>query len=136
MRAAAAIAAFGLVVMVVAACGRQPFTASGFVDEVNKNGAMLELGDTLQTNQPGRKIYGVRLRRAPGETPGGSGEGGTSGSLTVYDDSGGAATGYQECQHATGLLCFQGGNVVLVFEGDRLGPAQVRLAAAMKKLSD
>ena len=134
MRRAAAIA-IGLAALAASGCGERTFTATGFVDEVNKGGAMLTLGGPLQTNQPDRKIYGVTLRRAPGEIPAGMGEGAPSGSLTVYGDSGAAGTGYQDCKRATGLLCFQAGNVVLVFEGDRPGPAQLRLGTAMKRLS-
>ncbi|MGZ5341388.1 MAG: hypothetical protein ACXWED_08280, partial [Solirubrobacterales bacterium] len=112
------------------------FSADGFVDDVNGNGAELDLGEQLPTNQPGKTLYEVELGRAAGETAGGSGEGDTTGTLTVYDDTSAADRGTAECEAAAGLLCFQAGNVVLYFEGDRPGPTHLRFAAAIKKLAE
>lgn len=115
-------------------CGSRTFTPSEFIDQANRNGAGIDLGGPLITNQPDKKTYGVTMRLAPGDAPGGAG-GGTQGSISVYDGVDGASRGTAECHAATGLLCFQAGNVVLIFEGDRLGPAQVRLATAIKKMA-
>ncbi|MGZ5376374.1 MAG: hypothetical protein ACXWEF_07990 [Solirubrobacterales bacterium] len=138
MRRRIILAALSVTLLAAAAagCGSREFSADGFVDDVNGNGAELDLGEQLPTNQPGKTLYEVELGRAAGETAGGSGEGDTTGTLTVYDDTGVADRGTAECEAAAGLLCFQAGNVVLYFEGDRPGPTHLRLAAAIKKLAE
>ena len=121
----------------LAACGGPQFSADSFVKKANASGAGLALGPQLGTSdQPGKKTYEVRLivgagapKPAPGE------ENGLSGSLSVYDDQGAAGKGLTQCQAATSLLCYQAGNVTLVFEGTQPNVVQLRLAAALKKMA-
>jgi hypothetical protein len=120
----------------LAACGGPQFSADGFVKEANASGAGLALGPPLGTSQAGKKTYEVNLtvgRGAPKPAPGE--ENGLSGSLTVYDDEGAAGTGLSQCEAATSLLCYQAGNVTLVFEGTQPNVVQLRLAAALKKMA-
>jgi hypothetical protein len=124
-----------LLAALAAGCGSRDFSADGFVEDVNDNGATLKLGEKLPTQVPGKTLYSVELGGAASEAAGGSGEGTTTGTLTIYEDTESADRGTAECEAAAGLLCFQAGNVVLYFEGDRPGPVHLRLAAAIKKLA-
>lgn len=120
----------------LAACGGPQFSADGFVEKANASGAVLALGPPLGTSQTGKKTYEVNLV-VPNGIPQPTGEeNGLSGSLSVYDDDGAAGTGLNECEAATSLLCYQAGNVVLVFEGEQPNAAQLRLAAAINKLAE
>jgi hypothetical protein len=119
----------------LAACGGPQFSADSFVKKANASGAALALGPPLGTSQAGKKTYEVRLivgQGAPKPAPGE--ENGLSGSLTVYGDQGAAGTGLKQCEAATSLLCYQAGNVTLVFEGAQPNVVQLRLAAALKKM--
>ncbi|MDX6615262.1 MAG: hypothetical protein QOD60_353 [Solirubrobacterales bacterium] len=120
----------------LAACGGPQFSAGSFVKKANASGAGLALGPPLGTSQTGKKTYEVRLivgAGAPKPSPGE--ENGLSGSLTVYDDQSAAGKGFTQCQAATSLLCYQAGNVTLVFEGSQPNVVQLRLAAALKKMA-
>jgi hypothetical protein len=120
----------------LAACGGPQFSADSFVKKANASGAALALGPPLGTPAPGKKTYEVRLivgRGAP-QPPAGE-ENGLNGSLTVYDDEGAAGSGLKECQAATSLVCYQAGNITLVFEGEQPNVLQLRLAAALKKMA-
>jgi hypothetical protein len=120
----------------LAACGGPQFSAESFVKKANASGAGLALGPPLGTPASGKKTYEVRLivgRGAPQPAPGE--ENGLSGSLTVYDGEGAAGTGLKECRAAASLLCYQAGNVILVFEGTQPNVVQLRLAAALKKMA-
>jgi hypothetical protein len=121
----------------LAACGGPEFSADGFVKEANANGAGLALGPPLGTPASGKKTYAVNLIVAPGAAQKAAGEeNGLSGSLSVYDDQGAAGKGLAECRAAASLLCYQAGNVVLVFEGVQPNVVQLRLAAALKKMAE
>jgi hypothetical protein len=120
----------------LAACGGPQFSADSFVKEANASGAGLALGPPLGTSQVDKKTYEVNLivsRGAPKPSPGE--ENGLSGSLTVYDGESAAGTGLKECEAAATLLCYQAGNVTLVFEGTQPNVIQLRLAAALKKMA-
>jgi hypothetical protein len=119
----------------LAACGGSQFDAEGFVKEANANGAGIALGAPLGTSQPGKQTYEVNLLVGKGAPQPSGEENGLSGSLSVYDDEGAAGKGLGECQAAATLLCFQAGNVALVFEGEQPNVVQLRLAAALKKMA-
>ena len=110
--------------------------AEGFVKDANAKGAGLELGPSLGSSQPGKKTYEVDLVAAPATPhPSGSEGNGLRGSLSTYDSQGAADSGRQECEAATGLLCYQAANVVLVFESSRPNAVQQRLGTALTKLA-
>ena len=119
----------------LAACGGPQFDADGFVKEANAKGAGLSLGSPLGAAQSGKKTYEVSLIVAKDAPKPAGEENGLRGSLSVYDDDGAAGTGYKECQAAATLLCYQAGNVTLVFEGEQPNAVQLRLAAALKKMA-
>jgi hypothetical protein len=54
--------------------------------------------------------------------------------MTVYKDTGAANDGTTECEAGADLLCYQAGNVVLVFEGGAPDIAQTRLATAIQDM--
>ncbi len=129
---AALLAAFS-----IAGCSGKSFSAEEFVDEANENGASLELGPPLSTNQPGKEVYELRLASPLGIEPADGGDRAHSaGSLAVYDDDGKAEDGVMECEATADLLCYQAGNVVVVLEGapNAAGPAE--LAAAISKMAE
>jgi hypothetical protein len=131
--AAAFVLAAGALVA-LAACGTS-FSPESFIEKANANGAGLTLGPPIGTTQPGKKAYEVTLS-VPAGTPKPAGEeNGLTGTLYRYDDDGGADKGLTECEAATGRLCYQAGNVVLIFEGDQPNALQTRLAVAMKKMA-
>jgi hypothetical protein len=91
----------------------------------------------LPTGQPGKAIYAVELSRKP-EDPvlPGTVQSHSEGTLTVYEDTEGANDGTAECEAGADLLCYQGGNVVLIFEGGAPDIAQTRLATALTKMGE
>lgn len=117
-------------------CGEQSFGAEEFVERANAEGARLELGAPLPTNQPGKQLYEVELAKATSAAPGGGAHAHDAGSLAVYDGSSGADQGVDECEAAADLLCYRAGNVVIVLEGDPAAAAPVRLGAALEKMAD
>jgi hypothetical protein len=116
-------------------CGKT-FSAQGFVDEANSKGAGLELGRELPTGQSGKETYAVELARKEDDPvlPGVEAE--SEGSMTVYDDTGAANEGTAECEAGADLLCYQAGNVVLVFESGAPNISQTRLATAITEMGD
>ncbi len=127
MIAAAAVA--------LAACGGESFDAEEFVEQANAEGAGLELGAPLPTNQPGKDLYEVELGEAPGVAPAGA-DAHDAGSLAVYDDESGADKGIDECEASADLLCYRAGNVVIFLEGNPAAAGPIRLGAALEKMAE
>jgi hypothetical protein len=123
-------------VLLLSACGSgQTFSASEFVDKVKQEGVTIHLGEKLPSGGQNDTVYAVNLPPLPGEPkppPGTIGGGGSSGSLYVYGDTGGADDEVTACR-ASGLLCYQAANVVVMLEANGL-EAQ-RLAVAIRKLA-
>jgi hypothetical protein len=117
-------------------CGSgQTFTAPEFVDQVKGQGVSMQLGEKLPSSGETDSVWAVTLPPLPGEpppAPGTEGGPGASGSLYLYGDAGGAGDEMQACR-ASGLLCYQAANVVVVLETNGL-EAQ-RLAVAIRKLA-
>lgn len=111
------------------------FSAEEFVKQANSHGAGLALGRELPTAQSGETVYAVELTRMSGDPvlPG-VGETESSGALTVYDDTGAAGEGTDECEASADLLCYQAANVVIVLEGGAPSIAQTRLATAIQEM--
>jgi hypothetical protein len=108
--------------MLVSAAGcddSQTLTASGFIDRINAEGVAIELGRQLSTSGGAEELYAVRVPPLPGEpkpVPGSEGEPGASGSLYVFEDSGGAEEQLAACQASAGLLCYRASNIVVVLD--------------------
>jgi hypothetical protein len=101
------------------------------VDEVNAEGVQLHLRGELLTEEEGKELYDIELEPVA-ELPGEAGHD-SSGSLSIYDDTGGADAEIESCREAADLLCYQAGNVVVVLqtagiESQQLGKAMERLA--------
>lgn len=107
--------------LVAAGCGgeERTFTPQGFVDEMNANGAALELGPVLATNTEGVEIFSVTFSEpAPSATGEGTppAEAGGSASLLVVEDADGAREEFARCETAPSLTCFRAANAVLRVE--------------------
>lgn len=125
------------VVIGFAGCGEKDFSAEDFVAEANENGATLELGGDLVTDDESKDLYELQLRPLNGQAAAGAGSHAhPGGSLAVYDDGSGAEKGVTECEAAADLLCYRAGNVVIVLEGEAIAPEQVALAAAIQKMAE
>jgi hypothetical protein len=131
------IAAGALVaVAAIAACGDEPtLSAQKFVQEVNRQGVELRLGEPLVTDDQGKELYAVELEPLTGPRVDSHGDPiHSGGSLSVYDDSDGANGEYANCRRATDLLCYRLDNIVVVLEGGGLETRQLGLA--MQRLAD
>jgi hypothetical protein len=124
----------------VAGCGGggQTFTASEFVDRINAEGVSVELGRQLPSGGNAKELHAVKLPPLPGEhapAPGSEGDGGASGTLYVFGDSGGAEDQLEACRGSGGLLCFRAANIVVILDDEDSGLEAQRLAVAMKRLA-
>ncbi len=131
-RQLAALAALITGGLLAAGCGStQTFTASEFIDRINAEGVSIELGRQLPSGENAKELWAVSLPPLPGEPAGARHD--ASGTLYVFEDSGGAGDQLDACRHSGGLLCFRASNILVVLEGGGL-EAQ-RLAVAMKRLA-
>ena len=125
--------------LALAGCGgnERTFTAAEFVDRINEQGVEMTLGQRLSSEGSVKELFGVTIAPLPGEPPPAPDDengAGITGSLYVYEDTGGADDQMRACADSGGLLCYQASNVVVVLEEGGLGAA--RLAAAIRKLAD
>jgi hypothetical protein len=133
------LALLGAIAALVAGCGSSgpTFTASEFVDQVNGQGVSMKLGRQLPAASDAKELYAISLPPLPGSPappPGEEGGPGASGSLYVYDDTGGAQDELRACRASAGLVCFQAANVVVVLNGESGGIEARRLAVAIQRL--
>jgi hypothetical protein len=119
--------------LALGACGEEKkFDAPGFVEDVNAEGAKLELGEPLISSVEGQEVYAIELdplTDLPDEARPHS-----EGSLSVFDEASAAADEIESCRASADLLCYQAANVVVVLEGGGIEAQQ--LAVAMERLSD
>jgi len=132
------LALLALGVALIAGCGGEPtLSASEFVDQINAQGVSIELGRKLATSGSADELYAVRLPPLPGEPKPAAGSEagrGASGSLYVFDDTGGADDQLEACRASGGLFCFRAQNIVVVLDEDS-SPLEVqRLAVAVSRL--
>jgi hypothetical protein len=139
IRLLAALAALATVGALTAGCGSpRTFTASELVDRVSAQGVSIQLGRKLPSGGNAKELYAVSLPPLPGEpapSPGSEGGRGASGSLYVFDDTGGADDQLAACRRSGGLFCFQASNIVVVLDEESSGLEAQRLAVAMKRLA-
>jgi hypothetical protein len=127
-----------LAALAAAGCGQgeRVFSAPELIEQVNANGAGLELGESLETAREGAEVREVAFVE-PGEprddeTAQHEHGGGT---LTITTDAEAGLAEYERCESAATLLCFRASNVVLVFEAD-LDPAdRTRLEGALRAMA-
>ncbi|MEJ7876616.1 MAG: hypothetical protein WKF62_08145 [Solirubrobacterales bacterium] len=111
----------------IAGCGdeERTFTASGFVDEMNDQGADLELGADLLSTQAGVETFEIRF----GQTG--------DGSLAVAEDDEGGVSEYERCESAATLLCYRAANVVLLFDGAEIAVGDLAgVEAAIRAIAE
>jgi hypothetical protein len=128
-----------LAAVLLAGCGNsQTFTASQFIDRINAQGVSFELGRQLTSGGNAKELYAVKLPPLPGEpapAQGSEGDGGASGTLYVFGDTGAADEQREACRGSGGLLCFQASNVVVILDDEGSGLEAQRLAVAMNRLA-
>lgn len=127
--------AIPLALALVAGCGgEKQFTEDGFIDAVNAEGAGLELGEVITTNEQGVDVRSVTF--AEGATSPTGAEGGVhgSGTMLVLADAGAATDELERCETAPSLTCFRAANVVLRFE-ELFPEEQSRVIAAFEAIA-
>ena len=133
-------------VLALIACGgegERVFSLDEFVDEVNAEGAGLEVGTVITTSESGVEIHEVALS---GETPSptgsvrDAGDGGDpgndhgAGAILVLDDEEQATSELERCESAPAFTCFRAANVVLRFE-ESFPEEQARGSVALQALA-
>ncbi len=137
MRATAILIGLATSLTMVACGGEHEFTAQGFIDEMNDNGAALALGPALTKNPDGADVYTVSLTEfapsAVGQEPPPTDVHGAA-TLLIVDDSDAAREEFDRCERAPILTCFRASNAVLRVED--LPPAdQARITTALEALA-
>lgn len=130
----AAVTLFVLALSLAACGGERTFSAQSLIDEVNAEGAGLELGDVIATTPDGLDVHQVRLA-APAESPTGkvtAPEG--DGALVVLDDAGAAEDELARCESAPAFTCFRAANAVLRFE-NLFPEEQARISTAFQAIA-
>jgi hypothetical protein len=131
-----------LATVALAACGEElEFTAQELVDEINQQGASLQLGEPLTTTQEELELYAVRLEgaQAPGPaTPEGSPptDVHAAGSLTITESDDAGMAEYERCESAASLICFRAANAVLIFEDTVPNQDLARIEAAISAMAE
>jgi hypothetical protein len=130
--------ALTLFVLLGGGCGSErKLTATEFIDEMNANGASLELGPVITQNPDGTDVVEVKFTRTAPTATGEGAKPAASGSATLLalDDSAAAEDEYARCQGAPALTCFRAANIVLRVE--ELEPTdQALLTTAIEGLAD
>ena len=128
------VALAGLAALLAAGCGEdRRFSAEEFADEVKAEGVELRLGEELFSEDEGQETHAVELEPVA-KLPGADEENHTAGSISVFDDTGGADEKLESCKASADLLCFQASNVVVVLEGGGIEAQQ--LGVAIERLEE
>jgi hypothetical protein len=114
--AAAATLLIAVAALVAVGCGEEHFSASGFIDAANEQGAELDLGERLATNPAGEEVYPIATASPAGEPNPQLEGGGSKGTMIVADDAGSAGDEFDRCDRSADLTCYRAANVVLRFE--------------------
>jgi hypothetical protein len=126
----------------LAACGEDKLTAQEFVERMDENGAPMELGKELFTDQEGKELFEVELPTpselaAAEEEHGGEGhDHGSTGTVAVLEDSDAAEDETARCKRSADLLCFQAGNIALLVDAAADSAVIVRLSKAIEGLAE
>jgi hypothetical protein len=134
VRRSSTLLALLLAVLLASCGGERSFTAEEFVDEINAEGAALELGDVITENQDGLEILEVSFSE-PAVTPtGGQAETSAHGAMLVLGDAEEAVDEVVRCESAPASTCFRAANVVVRFE-EILPEEQARVTQAFEALA-
>jgi hypothetical protein len=114
--------------------GERTFTAEEFVEEINAEGAAMEIGEVITENQDGLEILEVSFSE-PAVTPtGGRAESSAHGAMLVLGDAEEAVDEVARCESAPAFTCFRAANVVVRFE-EILPEEQARVTQAFEALA-
>lgn len=121
-------------------CGgdEKQFTAAGFINALNANGATLKLGPVLATNPAGVEVHAVKFTAtAPSATGEGAGTERANGEATllVFDGSGDAEDEFDRCESLPTLTCFRAANAVLRV-ADLQPSDRARITTAVEGVAD
>ena len=126
-----------LLALVAAGCGgERSFEAAEFVDEANREGAALALGEPLTSLEEGADVYVVSFEDAEEAPEVSAGHAHSGGSLVVTEDADAAAEEFQRCEGAVTLTCYRAANVVLYFDAEPTDEHVARVDAAIRALAD
>jgi len=135
VRAPAFLSALLIPLLLAGGCGgERTFTADDFVAEVNAEGAEIELGDVITTNQEGVEVRAIQLGSTGLSPTGAAAEPGATGAMLVLGDAGAAEDELDRCESAPAFTCFRAANVVLRFE-DIFPEEQQRLSEAFQAIA-
>ena len=125
-----------LLALVAAGCGgERSFEAAEFVDEANREGAALVLGEPLTSLEEGADVYVVSFEKAPAPEVS-AGRAHSGGSLVVTEDAEAATGEFQRCEGAVTLTCYRAANVVLYFDAEPTDEHVGRVDAAIRALGE
>lgn len=95
--------------------GERTFDTEGFLEEINAQGAQLELGPVLTTRSDGVDIHVLGFSGGSPDSQLHSSDTGSA-TMLVMDDSAAAQEEFDRCNSSATLTCFRAANVVLRFE--------------------
>lgn len=133
----AAIAALTAIAFALpAGCGEDTrlFDAEELVDAINEEGAEVELGDELVSQQEGVEVFAFGFADHPGNAGGGEAHG-SGGSLVITPDDETGVAEYERCESAVTLLCYRASNVVMILEKEASREDTARIEAAITSLA-
>lgn len=120
--------------LLIAGCGERVFTEEEFVEAINAEGAAVELGEVITTNEEGVDVRAVTLTENEVSPTGAEGQAHGSGAMVVLENAGAAEDELERCESAPAFTCFRAANVVLRFEG-LLPEDRARITAAFQALA-
>jgi hypothetical protein len=125
-----------LIVLLVSGCGgERSFEADEFVDEVNREGAALILGEPLTSLEEGADVYVVSFVDAEEAPEVSAGHAHSGGSLVVTQDADAATAEFERCEGAVTLTCYRAANVVLYFDAEPTDEHVAKVDAAIRALA-
>lgn len=133
-RSAALCAALVAALAGLAGCGSETtFSAQEAVDEVNRHGAGLELGEFLTTSEEGAEVYSVSFAEAT--APQGGDHAHIGGTLVINDDGESALSEYERCERSASLICFRAANALIVFDDSAAAQDLEQLEDALRSMA-
>jgi hypothetical protein len=135
VRSRRALLALPLLLALLGACGgEKTFSEEEFIEAVNSEGAALELGEVITTNQDGVDVRAVSFSEDATSPTGAEGGVHGGGTMLVLPDAGAATEELDRCETAPSLTCFRAANVVLRFE-EIFPEEQARVTAAFEAIA-
>ena len=130
------VAALAIVIaLLFAGCGgERTFEPAEFVDEANRQGAGMILGEQLTSIQEGVDVFSLSFAERAGAEQDDHGHSG--GSMIVTEDAEAATDELERCEGAVTLTCYRAANVVLYFDGEPSDEHIAGVDAAIRGLAE